>query len=665
MVILAALIAAWPATPPAVSTIADAARPPVTSRDLVEVADIMGPRLSPDGTRILYRVSQPSVEANDTRLDWYIADIDSGSPIHAGSAGTVRHDGAGSVAEQRPIWDPDSRGFRFLGLIDGVVAIWHWREGEGLRREIVDPANIVDFSISVDGNALRYTVGATRAEVVAAQKQAYEGGVLVDDSVDLGQAVAGGKIEGGRRIMQRWTRNWFDRAQILWDATKTDRIVDLSTATTSAKPPIFIAPPPRQSRSINLPDGSRAAIEGARDATRLVVTRADGSRLVCAAAVCRSPRLAAIGARPGYDELLLFEEAESARERVWRWRIGDREAKLFTATDGAMRVPIWQDRCEIARAALICAESMPTSPPQLVRIDFVTGRRIVLADPNAELRRRIDAVATPVHWANGHDGILLKPRGAHGPLPLVIQYYRCDGFLKGGVGDEIPMLPLVEHGIAVLCMVGKAPVGGNDTQASYGVALDAIGTTIDGLAAAGEIDPDRVGLGGLSFGATVVIWAIRKSDRFAAATISSGLITPHYYWSNAIPDRGFVKKLHDFWQIGNPEDDPDRWRLISPVWDIAALDTPLLMQVPESEVRNLVELHTKLKLAGKPAELFAFADEIHVKYQPAHKRAVYERNLDWYRFWLKDEEDSDPAKTGQYVRWNKLRAARTLPASAR
>src|SRR5690606_19014604 len=107
--------------------------------------------------------------------------------------------------------------------------------------------------------------------------------------------------------------------------------------------------------------------------------------------------------------------------------------------------------------------------------------------------------------------------------------------------------------------------------------------------------------------------------------------------------------------IGDPDSDPERWRLVSPIWDIAALDTPLLMQVPESEVRNLIELHTKLKLAGKPTELVAFADEIHLKYQPVHKRAVYDRNLDWYRFWLKGEEDADPAKSGQYERWRSYR----------
>ncbi|HEX7115087.1 MAG TPA: hypothetical protein VF193_08130 [Steroidobacter sp.] len=35
--------------------------------------------------------------------------------------------------------------------------------------------------------------------------------------------------------------------------------------------------------------------------------------------------------------------------------------------------------------------------------------------------------------------------------------------------------------------------------------------------------------------------------------------------------------------------------------------------------------------------------------------AIYRRNLDWFRFWLQDIEDPNPAKAEQYERWRKLR----------
>jgi dipeptidyl aminopeptidase/acylaminoacyl peptidase len=241
----------------------------------------------------------------------------------------------------------------------------------------------------------------------------------------------------------------------------------------------------------------------------------------------------------------------------------------------------------------------------------------------------------------------------------------CDGFLKGGSGDEIPMLPLTEHGIAILCIDAVRAPRSAGMEGSYDLALQTIGSALDGLAAQGKIDPARVGIGGLSFGSSVALWAIRKSKRFAAATIASGQISPHYYWINALPDRGFTTVLDEYWQLKAPDVAPERWKLITPLRDIDAFDTPLLMQVPESEVQSNVEFHTRLKRAGKPAEMVVFADELHIKYQPAHKRASYERNLDWFRFWLKGEEDPVPGKADQYRRWRALRAGQSLPVPAR
>jgi hypothetical protein len=57
----------------------------------------------------------------------------------------------------------------------------------------------------------------------------------------------------------------------------------------------------------------------------------------------------------------------------------------------------------------------------------------------------------------------------------------------------------------------------------------------------------------------------------------------------------------------------------------------------------------------KPVEMWVYPDEYHQKIQPKHRYSVYLRNVDWFRFWLKGEEDPDPAKKEQYERWRKLR----------
>ena len=638
-------------------------RAPITTLDIVEVAEISAPTLSPDGRRIAYRVSHPSVDANASRLSWHIIDVDgTGMPVTL-DGGAQRPDASGVPVETAPVWDRDSGGLRFLALRDGVSAIWHWRDDMPLTREIVDAADITGFGLSADGKAIRYTIGATRAAVAAAERSAYRDGVVIDGSINLNQPVAGGVIEDGQRVMRRISSPWFDNQRILWNTPQTEKafVPDLAA--------ILPAPPePTQGMSSRRPDGRVAEISGEKSNQRLRVTRPGGSTISCDAAPCMSGRLIALAWRPDADALLLFEKDRSAQEIVWSWKVGAKSATRLTVTSGALRVPGRPPRCALSKDSLYCAEAMPIIPPRLVRIDLRGGQKQILTQPNRTLEARIKADVEPMAWKGGFTGYLLKPASASGPLPVVVQYYMCDGFLKGGTGDEIPMLPLVEHGIAVLCIDAVRAPRSAGMEGSYDLALETIGSALDGLAAQGKIDPARVGIGGLSFGSSVALWAIRKSKRFAAATIASGQISPHYFWMNALPDRGFTSVLDEYWQLKAPEVGPERWKVITPLWDIDAFTTPLLMQVPESEVQSNVEFHTRLKQAGKPAEMVVFADELHIKYQPAHKRASYERNLDWYRFWLKGEEDDRPDKADQYRRWRTLRAGapqEPLPAPAR
>jgi len=58
---------------------------------------------------------------------------------------------------------------------------------------------------------------------------------------------------------------------------------------------------------------------------------------------------------------------------------------------------------------------------------------------------------------------------------------------------------------------------------------------------------------------------------------------------------------------------------------------------------------------GKPLEVFIYPNEFHIKNQPKHRFEIYERNLDWFKFWLKGEEDPNAAKVEQYARWRELR----------
>ena len=56
------------------------------------------------------------------------------------------------------------------------------------------------------------------------------------------------------------------------------------------------------------------------------------------------------------------------------------------------------------------------------------------------------------------------------------------------------------------------------------------------------------------------------------------------------------------------------------------------MQLADSELLSSLHAYTALEAAGQPVDLYFYPNEFHFKWQPAHRQAVYDRNLDWFSF---------------------------------
>jgi hypothetical protein len=81
----------------------------------------------------------------------------------------------------------------------------------------------------------------------------------------------------------------------------------------------------------------------------------------------------------------------------------------------------------------------------------------------------------------------------------------------------------------------------------------------------------------------------------------------------------------------------------------------LLLNVADHEMIDAMHPYTALEQAGRAVEMYVFPGEHHIKSEPAHRLAIYQRNIDWMNFWLRGVEDPDPAKAPQYQRWRSLR----------
>src|SRR5690606_31034673 len=207
--------------------------------------------------------------------------------------------------------------------------------------------------------------------------------------------------------------------------------------------------------------------------------------------------------------------------------------------------------------------------------------------PNAALDADLEEAISSrlVTWTDAEgrkfDGQLFVGRsGTVGPRPLFINYYRCNGFLRGGMGDEWPLASLAEAGISTLCIDSPPP---KDPVARYDMGRGAVRSASDVLAAEGLVDRERVGMGGLSFGSEVTLWVAMRSGLLVAASVTSPNCTPTYYILNQTKGDMFRNGLRSIWGLGSPEETPERWKLLSPVYNLDSIDIPILFQMPEEE----------------------------------------------------------------------------------
>ncbi len=99
-----------------------------------------------------------------------------------------------------------------------------------------------------------------------------------------------------------------------------------------------------------------------------------------------------------------------------------------------------------------------------------------------------------------------------------------------------------------------------------------------------------------------------------------------------------------------------QWIKRSPGFNLEKVNTPLMV-VGEgrSSLFSMLQPYCGLRALRKPTELVLLNTDEHVLTNPAVRMASQGGSLDWFRFWLKGEEDPDPAKADQYKRWRELR----------
>lgn len=641
-------------------------------RELVEIRDIEALSLSPDGRRLAFRVQTPSVSANTYRIDWYVAEVQAGRIRHVADGGEPIYND-GEIESDPPVWSPDSRSLYRRALVDGAIGVWRTAaDGSGSSLVVGGPADVESLAAAPDGRTLSYVTGPARAEIRAAERKEYDDGILIDASIDPLETLYRGGWVGGRLASDRLKGEWYSRGGLLWRKPRTRHRLDLVTSRelgseTLAVPKIGVMATDSPTGAISARSGSgeMAKVVGAGAEQHLEVDASTEKTIVCDSGPCRGSKIVALAWRPGTDQLLFTRQDENFRQTLYLWDSGSGEVRRVAGGDGQLSggrsgaLP-----CAVARTAAVCVEAGPISPPRLVRISLDDGRQAILLDPNRNLRLRpapqVEQIVFPIAGGRTASGTLLYPPG---PLPvrapLFVTYYVCPGYLRGGTGDPYPLEPLVNSGFVVACLNivpfqlwGDGPDRDRD-------ALASVTGLVRMLDRRGWIDPARVGMGGFSMGSEATMWVAMNSSLLSAAAVASPQYEPSAYWMESVRGRDVPAVMKKFQGAGPPDQDPGRWKIISPALNTEGIKAPLLMQLPEQEFRGSMELYSKLTHTTTPVEMYAFPDEAHLKIQPRHQFAVYRRNLDWFRYWLQNSRESDPALAPQYERWDLLRRRRT------
>ena len=251
---------------------------------------------------------------------------------------------------------------------------------------------------------------------------------------------------------------------------------------------------------------------------------------------------------------------------------------------------------------------------------------------------------------------------------MVIVQYRTRGFLRGGVGDEMPIQAFANRGYFVLVLdigdtatiVGSQKSYFEQQTASYRDllvvkhALSAAETMTQSLIDRGWVEPRQVGISGLSAGSRIVQFAAINSSMFSSGSVGSCCEEPD---QDALlgPSIAENYRKHGFPSLVDSAG--EFWRQISIMGQPTRVKFPLLVQAADREYLASLGAITAMSQAGVPADLFVFPDEYHLKWHPAHRLAVYNRNLAWFDFWLKGKVPADAVGSAEATRWQAMHDA--------
>lgn len=587
---------------------------------------------SPDGATLAYVV-------NSYRWDWRprirVLDIASGKMRELTPAGK---------SERSPQWSPDGKFLAFLSNRDGKTQIFAIPAGGTRATALTMRKFSVDsFRWSPDGRAI--------ACLAKDDDATEEGGPQIADResdisrlwlVDPASKVTRKLGEKGYRIEEI---QWQDLSHILAAATDEPRVEKLNDAiyrisTGNGAIELVSRPPQPFDNLLVSPDGRQVALRSTRAkgpiARDLFVgtIRGDDFRDVSV-----PPDLAVVEARWHEQPAIWVRVADGFANRIWRISSGAAPLRID--------LPLSVDSFDVSRGGLIAFAGEDFGHLPAIYLRNSSGNVRLLAD----LQEGWDGVrlaSTTIFRTASFDGTqiesaLMRPPLAQGrgksPLVVLVHGGPASNFSTGYGWDTGWAQLLAAHGYEVLMVNPRGSNGyGEDflkaNRGDWGGGdYRDIMTVLDTVIARGETDPDRLGIGGWSYGGEMTAWAIGHTGRFRAAVAGAGVFDQQAEFETEDGPAG------DEWYFGTPWEHPEIFARNSPATFIRNAHTPTLILDGLDDASNPVGqsegLYRALKHFGVETEMVLYPGEGHSPRSRTVNIDMFARILGWYDSHLK------------------------------
>jgi dipeptidyl aminopeptidase/acylaminoacyl peptidase len=650
---------------------------PLKPEDIFALKTVGDPRISPDGRWVAYTVRSLDPKADSADTDVYMLPFEGGTALQLT---------ASPKAENRPLFSPDGRYLAFLSGRDGKkTQVWLLDRRGGEAAKLTDyKADVADLVWSPDGKRLALVVGDVDPDDADEEKaEAEKPGIAKTPKPivvrrlqfkrdgegylrDLRQHLYVFDVES--KASTPITSGPYDDNEPVWSpdgrwiAFTSNRTAEpdsndnsdvyLVEAKAGQKPKALTTSPGTDREPAFSPDGKSIAYLSGGDPKDIwyapnwvaVVPIAGGEPRPLTQGLDRnveSPRFSPDG------KLVYFILEDGGNEHLARVPAEGGTVERVVAGERSV-----QGYDLGPKGETVVLESTPQRPFEVSVAEGGALRH--LSTVNDELLKGIRLGEVKRFKATSADGtkvdafLTLPPGAAAGKrLPTILRIHGGPT-AQYNTAFNAEWQMLAAHGYAV---VGANPRGSTGYGRDFSHAIwadwgnkdyDDVMAAVDGAIAMGMADPDRLGVGGWSYGGILTDHIIVKTGRFKAAISGASEVN---YLANYGTDH-YQKEWEA--ELGLPWKNTEGWMRISPFFHVDKVTTPTLILCGAEDVNvpllNSEQLYQALRRLGKETELVIYPGQNHGIVKPSYQKDRLERYVAWYDKYVKGEA---PKKTAE------------------